>query len=465
MIIANLKQKLIDCRDNIRSQKIIKLMASGKIQDVADNYCLADINHLKVQNHTHWADIRDKLEHYNLHRVATKKRIKVAFVLYSTSMWSCEHLYKLFEENPRFDPYLIISRYTLDANRRTFPTFQKSLDSIRNSGYRVITIDEDTPKKKCYEAMGSPDIVFYLTPYSVLYPIGQNEIYMPSKVLCVYIPYSYMLIEAEEKYDCPGMVLSWRHFSDSNLYRQMLLNYSCDYSRNTFFVGYPKMDVYYEPESKTRAEIWKLPYGDKMKCIIYAPHHSLPGSETCTARFATFDKNYREILEYARSHQKTTSWIVKPHPNLKMTVLETGLFKNEDEYIEYLQEWEALPNARVVEEATYYDIFKTSDAMICDSVSFLAEYQFTGKPLLLLTREDNNFNMFGAKIAEQLYKVSGADIAGINDFIDEVVIKGNDYMKEERKAFFENNLDYRIGDKRSASEQIFDHILNAIDNA
>lgn len=462
MDFKEIRQKLLKIRNDLRAKHIGNALSLGHIEYITRRFSLSDIEHLRTINHNTWEEVLDQISSYNLHRLKGKRRIKVAFVLYSASMWSCDALYQLFREDAHFEPYIVVSRYTLDANHTTYPTFQKSLGSMRKTGYKIISVDRDTPKKRCYERMGSPDIVFYLTPYSVLFPEGQNEVYMPAKTLCVYIPYSYMLIDAEGKYNCAGMTLSWRHFCDSELYRQMLVRYSSDYERNSIFVGYPKMDIYYDASVRTKEEVWKLPFGDAAKCIIYAPHHSLPGSKTCTARFATFDKNYRAILEYARTHPRTTSWIVKPHPNLKMTVLETGFFKSEQDYAAYLQEWDALPNARVVEEATYYDIFKTSDAMVCDSVSFLAEYQFTGKPLLLLTRPDNNFNAFGAKIAEQLYQVPGTDIGGITSFIDDVVIRGNDYMAKERAEFFHEYLDYRKGGKPSASKQIFDHIMSAI---
>lgn len=465
MSISKFKRTIVSIRDSYRSKRIKRATIKGNVKYLACKFNLADISHLQKVDRTSWEKTANLLVQYNLRVLKHNDKIKVAFILYSAAMWSCDILYKMLNENVRFDPYIIVSRYMLDSNMKTFPTFQKSIDSLKNSGYRVVSIDKNTPKNKCYEAMGSPDIIFYLTPYSVLYPEGQNEAYMPAKTLCVYIPYSYMLISDEGKFDSPGMTLSWRHFSDSQLYRQMLLRYSDDYTRNTFFVGYPKMDVYYNPAEKNKKDLWKLPYGEQMKCIIYAPHHSLPGSQKCSARFSTFDKNYRDILNYAKTRQDTTSWIIKPHPNLKMTVLETGFFNSETDYLDYLAEWEALPNARVVEESTYYDIFKTSDAMICDSVSFLAEYQFTGKPLLLLTRQDNNFNEFGAQVAEHLYKVPGTDLKGIEHFIESVVVNGNDYMNEDRKKFFNENLDYRAGGKPSASRQIYEHIMNEIEGA
>ena len=103
----------------------------------------------------------------------------------------------------------------------------------------------------------------------------------------------------------------------------------------------------------------------------------------------------------------------------------------------------------------------SSDAMICDSVSFLAEYQFTGKPLLLLTRPEQVFNTFGEMVQTVLYKCPGEDTAGIESFLLNVVIDENDFMKVVRGKFFRDNLDYyHRNNGLTASEQIFNELTN-----
>ena len=100
---------------------------------------------------------------------------------------------------------------------------------------------------------------------------------------------------------------------------------------------------------------------------------------------------------------------MKPHPNLCFAVIEAGLFKSEEDYLAYLQEWDSLPNAKVVTGGYYQDVFKTSDAMILDSASFIAEYQYTHKPMLFLTREGETFNPLGQRILDVSYTADGRD--------------------------------------------------------
>ena len=58
-----------------------------------------------------------------------------------------------------------------------------------------------------------------------------------------------------------------------------------------------------------------------------------------------------------------------------------------------------MPNTQT-EFGEYRDMFLTSDAMILDSVSFMQEYLFTEKPLLVLRKEKDSesFNTFGEEI-------------------------------------------------------------------
>ena len=95
--------------------------------------------------------------------------------------------------------------------------------------------------------------------------------------------------------------------------------------------------------------------------------------------------------------------------------------------------------------------------MITDSVSFLAEYQFTHKPLLLLESGKEEYNDFGKSVVDILYKCPGTDISGIESFIENV-LSGKDEMKEERMEFFEKNLAYRK-DGMSANYRIYKDIL------
>ena len=444
-----------------KRKRLAKIAGSGDVQ-VLSEYRLADIDSLRERNCDDYLLAKERIEAYAKNQLKAKAKVKVAFVLYSASMWSCADLYRYFKSDEKFQPYVVVCKYTNESNTAAWPTYHASIAYFEENGYDVKLVEDSTPKDKGWQAMGEPDIVFYLTPYHTLLPVGVNQGYLPAKVLTVYIPYSYMLIRAEQKYEVPGFRYSWRHYCDSEVYRELLLAYDPMYERNTVFVGYPKMDIFFAPVAACADTLWKSAQSGK-KRIIYAPHHSLKDLTYCASHFATFDKNGQFILELAKKYQEETSWIIKPHPNLKKTVLMAGVFQNEQEYYDYLGQWDALPNAKVVKEGTYFDYFKTSDAMICDSVSFLAEYQFTGKPLLLLTRPEQDFNAFGQQVQDVLYKCEGQDFEGIEEFITKVVIGGRDPMAPERAEFFDGKLNfYEKNGRITASEKIYKEIREAV---
>lgn len=179
----------------------------------------------------------------------------------------------------------------------------------------------------------------------------------------------------------------------------------------------------------------------KSKKIIIAPHYTVLNGNNLI-QYSTFDKNLYFFLYLAEKYKDEVSFIYKPHPNIRKKVVETGMFKDYAAYDDYLRRWESLPNARVTEESTYMDIFRTSDGIIMDSASFIAEYLFVNKPGLYLTRPEQEFNPLGNRLMNIYYKIDGSDYTGIEGFVKDVIIEGKDTNRKSREAAFERELDY-----------------------
>ena len=97
----------------------------------------------------------------------------------------------------------------------------------------------------------------------------------------------------------------------------------------------------------------------------------------------------------------------------------------------YYAFWNDLPNTSFCNESDYFDIFKSSDALITDCGSFLAEYLPTRKPIMLLVNSNSiGYNEVGCKLVESYYKAYSN--REIREFLDEVVLHENDYMKQQR---------------------------------
>ena len=118
-----------------------------------------------------------------------------------------------------------------------------------------------------------------------------------------------------------------------------------------------------------------------------------------------------------------------------------------------------MPNT-CFEDGAYFDLFLTSDALIHDCSTFMAEYLITEKPVMFVMRDDNqlNLNEYAQRCFEQHYL--GHSINDVERFINEVVLGGNDTRQNERQSFVRNYL-LPKGDV-SVAENIFNEMCNEL---
>lgn len=387
-------------------------------------------------------DIKKNIESINLNNYKSKEKIKVGFVLNTASMWSCEELYNMMKNSQKYDPYIIVCQIC-DGNRESRKKmYDSTYDYFCKKNYKVLRINKSTSR--------DIDLFIYLTPFKII----QNSINIESlrmDKLTSYITYSFMIADRDWKFDLPTYLLTWKFFADSKIYKDLIGQKSLAGNDNVIFCGFTRMDEFLKEFRGNVNDIWKGNAELKTK-IIYAPHHSVFDP---IGGFSTFDLNYEFIFELAKKYQNETSWIIKPHPALAARIISNGFFKSNEEYDSYLRKWNELSNAKVVTDGTYFDIFKTSDLMITDSVSFLAEYQYVHKPLIFLTRDTQKFNEFGNKLKGILYNIDGSDYAAIEEKIVQL-IDGKDDMKEIRDNFFDEYLNYvKINKGYNATEYIY----------
>lgn len=393
-------------------------------------------------------------------RLRKKDTIKIVFFLKDSAEWSCEELYKKYSRSDKYEITIVVAPFFVGTQKTITDTYTNTIEYFKERNIPVVGIyDIYQSRYKSWKEIGLPDIVFHLNPHYTAFNGSSNICNFPLSILNVYIPYGMMIYgNVEHQFNQLSHMLYWKIFCETKCHKEMAKKYSDIGDYNVVDSGYVKMDTLLNTDIASNRKIWKIsPKADekKVKKIIYAPHWSVKDAFT---GFGNFDKIYMELYEYVKNNQETTSWVFRPHPMLRAGVVQQGIFKSEKEYDEYLDKWNELPNAQVIEEGMYNDIFMTSDAMILDSVSFLAEYLYMHKPMLFLTRERNTFNDFGKELVQVLYKVDGADFTGIEKFIREIVLSENDYMMEEREKFYTKYLDYINNNGMTASEYIYHYI-------
>ncbi len=372
----------------------------------------------------------------NLQSIQKKTKIRFGFVVYTSSMWNVDELYHSLKQNECFETHIIVAHLEMSDDESSKREYQKTLAYFTELQYDILEAQNLTKNDRF-------DILFYMTPFSLLDKnIDLFEISLNTIIL--HTSYSYMLAGNEEKLNIWMYHWALKYYTDSEYYKK-LIEKTKYYTGNAEYLGFPKMDKYYTAETFRPST---------KKVIIYAPHHSVHYEKF---KSATFEDNYLAILELAKKYTDTTYWVYKPHPLLRANSVLGGVFNSVEEYDEYEKAWSDLENAEVMTSGEYYSIFKGSDAMITDSVSFLAEYQFTGKPLLLLESGKETYNEFGENIISILYKCDGKSIAEIESFVTDV-IDDNDQMKGIRETFFKENLSY-IQQGTTANSRIYEDIV------
>ena len=228
--------------------------------------------------------------------------------------------------------------------------------------------------------------------------------------------------------------------------------------------GSPKIEsiMSYKFKESECDNLWNLPKSPSRKRLIWAPHWTFEWniSENGIPKkgYSQFMKYYKFFFNLAQNN-KSIDLVLRAHPLTYSEIVRLGLL-SANELERFLNEFNLLPNARVDDAISnndsYLDLFFSSDAMITDGVTFLVEYPCTGKPLLHTIGTENppNLNLLGERISKALYRaVNEEDIV---NFINIVVFKERDYMKETRMKILEKELFFpSIGVSNFIKEIIF----------
>ncbi len=408
-------------------------------------------------------------------KIRSGYKLNVLFQSYSAAQWPAENVYRKIEQCEDCNVQLLVSPLVSNDKESYTDTYKQTYTWFKSQGYKVFGgLNLENEKIYSWEDIENyPDILYQVSSWYESLPIGQQLIKLPLTVPVLYIPYGIYLANNKSGDYVKNYVYNKQIINMAyRVYCACIDNFN-GFKNNQFicgknvrYSGYAKMDYFYNAKNLDEIDIekiWCIPEGKKaseVKRIIIAPHHSIVDDNIVA--FSTFHQNLWFLLFLAKKYSNEISFIFKPHPSLRKVAVSKGLFDSYEDYDDYILKWDSLPNARVVQESDYLEYFATSDAMIMDSCSFVAEYMYTKKPLLFLTRPEQRFLTIGEKALETYYKVSGTDYFGIEDFINNVVLNGNDYLAQKRNEIFECEFDYVKLNGVLASEYIYKDFENLI---
>ncbi|MBZ9786733.1 CDP-glycerol glycerophosphotransferase family protein [Psychroflexus sp. CAK57W] len=398
---------------------------------------------IKIVNNIQFKMIK-KFQEKKFFELKNKRNIKVLFIVVFDSVWKYEQLYKFFEKDKRFTPLISIAPYTNLSENESKNQLNSVYKEFRSKGYNVRK-DLKNPKTE-YD----PDIVFFTVPYG--YTKKEFQISNYKSCLTCYVPYAFVVISRIElHYSKPFYRKLWRYYMETKIHKKMCKTVSNIDDNNIYVSGYPGLDnLIPKPNSDKKKN-------NSIKSIIWAPHHSISqfGAGLNYSSFEAFHVFFKQIMEI---YDNKIAVVFKPHPLLKGNLYKSDEWgkKKTDDYYSYWKNH----SVGSLEEGAYEDLFSSSDALIHDCASFMAEYMVTGKPLLYLANMKKNntgFNRFGDMLYEKHYKASAEN--EISEFIEKVVIGEDDFMKNVRQGFVSEFL---INDNETASQKIYKNILNEL---
>lgn len=309
---------------------------------------------------------------YKINRYSRNHKIKVLFLISEVAKWKAQSLYDSLSKDTRFEP--IICLYPMQVQMNDNPISVKKVQEEKmmffvNKNMKVLDIWDADTRQLNNEVFNEPSIVFYQQTWDQ--PPAPDPICIASRHLTFYIPY-YLINNYHKELDL-DMKLQRRVYRYV-LQNQQIVDFFYSQVKKSHFagklvgLGHPCTDGYSMPREN-------VDYS-----VIYAPHFSFYVEEIGLrwCNYSTFLSNGELILEYAKSHP-FIKWVFKPHPRLKMELINTGVWTKE-KVEAYYKSWEDI--GQVCLTSDYKELFINSDLMITDCGSFLSEYSCTGKPLI-----------------------------------------------------------------------------------
>ena len=299
-----------------------------------------------------------------------------------------------------------------------------------------------------------PDLVFYCDPYDIYYI---NDEWKPSviskKYKTAYIHYGYLLIKTLEFYKLPIFDSAWKVFIESDYHIKIAENELEKEVGNFVSLGYPKFDKYYITSSNTKLIEKSKEY---KKTIIYAPHWTIsPIKNKEISRYGNFMEHHDYIIGVINKY-KDIYWVIKPHPLLFAQIVHSY---GQSVAEKIFNKFEKLENVEFYFGHEYIELFKDSNGLILDSNSFVAEYMPSGNPILFLQKEEDlRLNTIGQEVFKGCY--FGTKANDIDKYIEEIILKENDHLKEDRSNIIKK---YLLTDSNNVpSNEIFRYISSNI---
>lgn len=366
-----------------------------------------------------------------LHRIRRSNHVKVAFIAGSLSMWKLQALVGRLLSDPRFEVRIILSPlidFSIESQKSEMEKLREWFDS-KGTPY----IDFDFGKQPYdLRAEFDPDLIFYMQPYGAEHCIQHRSLSFRDR-LQAYVPYSLWPGKEAFGFDLQFHREAFRIYYANQTLLDVASKLSLIHARNARVAGYPSEDMFTSPGP----DPWKA-QPKPLKRIIWAAHFTIDPEKAWGESHSSFLLYCDKMLELAAGLKDEAQFAFKPHPTLRTKLYELWGKEKTDSYY---KRWEEGGNTQL-ETGGYADLFMNSDAMIHDCGSFIIEYHYSGKPCLYAIPDFeshyNSRNSLGKAALDLHYKAERWE--GVESFVRDVVLSGNDPLREAREEFRKREL-------------------------
>ena len=373
-------------------------------------------------------------------KLARGEKLRAAFLVCDVSMFSFESVFVQMRADPRFDCFIAIVPRVTRGEAFLRATLEKAANVLVARYGDAVRVLYDTETRKAVPLDGQADIVFTSMVYEDQSSAEYTVERLSSSALVASCLYAYAGLHSNDVTRTaflPNVVFSWKFFLSTPAAFREWTGHNPELRRNAVVSGYMKMDRLARVEADSHG---KSPEGTAWKkTVLVCPHHSIDQGENVfhLSTFLTFADFFLKLPGL----YPDIKFVFRPHP-LLFPRLRMRQWWGEEKTSAYERALEAWPNVEFQRGGDYFQTFVESDAMIHDCGSFLAEYFYTGKPQCFLLDDEKTmsreFLPFGRRLLDASLKAFTEK--EILDFIDHVVVAGEDPQASARRKFAESEV-------------------------
>ena len=400
-----------------------------------------------------------KIKYYNrrkdsiIKRIREQKHLTVVFFPMNLSMWKYDNLVSMLLHNQDVTVHIVPLLLPTNSTEYNKKLQNELREYFTQKGFPFIDAYNFDTNQWFDPKTLNPDVIYYIQPYNQSHKLYKLEHFW-DKTLFMYSPYGIVVEYLEGFYNTLFLNIAHKLFYPTVFSFNDAKELAENKGENVVVTGYPSEDLFRTKQSDFR-NVWKQ-NDEEIKRVIWAPHHSINSSDTLS--YSTFLQVADQMVELCKNYNGKVQFVFKPHPVLKtkLYALEGWGQERTDRYYAL---WADMPNSSMV-DGDYVDLFQTSDAMIHDCSSFTVEYLYVNKPVMYLSKPNHLdvSNELGRICYNQHYH--GETIDAVKDFIENVVVSGDDVMKTQRTSFVLEHLTAKGG---TVAENMYKETISLIE--